>query len=49
MTLFNVSQFAPFINASYGISVVFLFGIAILTFTRYRRATKRLAAAEAAR
>ncbi len=47
MSLINASQFAPFINGSYGMSVVFLVGIAVLTFTRYRRAAKRLATAEA--
>lgn len=39
-------NFAPFINGSYGVAVVFLLGIGALTFTRYRRAQKRLAAAE---
>jgi hypothetical protein len=37
---------APFINGSYAVTVIFLIGIAVLTFTRYRRAAKRLAAAE---
>jgi heme exporter protein CcmD len=40
---------APFINGSYGITVVFLLGIGVLTFARYRRAAKRLRAAEATR
>jgi hypothetical protein len=39
-------NFAPFINGSYGVSVVFLIGIGVLTFVRYRRAVKRLAAVE---
>ncbi len=47
MSLFNTSQFAPFINGSYGVSVVFLIAVCVVTFTRYRRAIKRLAAAEA--
>jgi heme exporter protein CcmD len=47
MSLINSSQFAPFINGSYGVSVVFLIGVCALTFTRYRRALKRLASAEA--
>ncbi len=46
MNLINASQFAPFINGSYAISVVFLIGISVLTFTRYRRAIKRLGLAE---
>jgi len=46
MSLFNTSQFEPFINGSYGISVIFLLGISILTFTRYRRAIARLRVAE---
>ena len=29
---------APFIDGSYGIAVLFLIGIGVLTFTRYRRA-----------
>jgi len=49
MNLINTSQFAPFINGSYGVSVVFLLGISVLTFARYRRAIKRLSAAENAR
>jgi heme exporter protein D len=49
MSLINASPFAPFINGSYGISVVFLIAITVVTLTRYRRAGKRLAAAEAAK
>jgi heme exporter protein CcmD len=49
MNLFNTSQFAPFIDGSYGVSVIFLLGVSILTFTRYRRAIRRLAQAEAAK
>ena len=40
---------APFINGSYGITVVFLLGIGVLTFLRYRLAAKRLRAVESAR
>ncbi len=36
----------PFIDGSYGITVLFLIGICVLTFNRYRNATKRLAAVE---
>ncbi len=36
----------PFINGSYGITVLFLAGIGVLTFARYRRAAKRLRAVE---
>jgi Heme exporter protein D (CcmD) len=36
----------PFINGSYGITIAFLIGIGLLTFTRYRRAAKRLRAVE---
>jgi hypothetical protein len=39
-------SFAPFINGSYGVTVIFLIGIGLLTFRRYQRATKRLQAAE---
>jgi heme exporter protein CcmD len=39
-------KFAAFINGSYGVTVAFLIGVAVLTFTRYRRAAKRLAAIE---
>jgi heme exporter protein CcmD len=39
-------NFAPFIDGSYGVSVVFLLGISWLTLSRYRRARKRLAAVE---
>jgi hypothetical protein len=35
-------NFAPFIDGSYGVTVVFLMGIAGLTFGRYRNAVKRL-------
>jgi heme exporter protein CcmD len=37
---------APFIDGSYGITVLFLAGIGVLTFTRYRRAVRRLRAVE---
>jgi hypothetical protein len=37
---------APFIDGSYGVTVIFLIAIGVLTFTRYRRATKKLAAVE---
>ncbi len=37
---------APFIDGSYGVTVAFLIGIGFLTFARYRRAQKRLAAVE---
>lgn len=33
---------APFINGSYGVTVLFLIVICGLTFSRYRRAAKRL-------
>jgi len=49
MTFFNASQFAPFINGSYGISVLFLIAVSFLTLTRYRTATKRLAQTESAK
>jgi hypothetical protein len=39
-------NFAPFIDGSYGVSVVFLIAIGVLTYGRYRRAVKRLAAIE---
>ncbi len=39
-------KFAAFINGSYGVTVAFLIGVAALTFGRYRRAVKRLAAIE---
>jgi heme exporter protein CcmD len=39
-------NFAPFIDGSYGVTVVFLIGIAGLTFARYRTAVKRLKAVE---
>jgi heme exporter protein CcmD len=39
-------NFAPFIDGSYGVTVVFLIGIAGLTFARYRNAVKRLKAVE---
>ncbi len=42
-------NFAPYINGSYGVTVVFLIGIALLTFNRYRNAVKRLAAIERAK
>jgi heme exporter protein CcmD len=37
----------PFINGAYGVTVLFLVAAAWLSFARYRRARKRLAAAEA--
>ncbi len=37
---------APFIDGSYGITVLFLAGISVLTFARYRRALRRLRAVE---
>jgi hypothetical protein len=37
---------APFIDGSYGITSVFLIGIGLLTYARYRRAAKRLRAVE---
>ncbi len=40
-------SFAPFINGSYGVAVLFLIGIGALTFRRYRLAAKRLNAADA--
>jgi hypothetical protein len=39
-------SFAPFINGSYGVTTIFLIGIGLLTFRRYRLATKRLNAVE---
>ena len=39
-------KFAPFIDGSYGVTLLFLLGIGILTFRRYKTATKRLAAVE---
>lgn len=37
---------APFIDGSYGVTVLFLLGIGGLTFGRYRLAQKRLRAVE---
>jgi len=37
---------APFIDGAYGVTVVFLAAIGLLTFARYRRAKKRLASVE---
>ncbi len=37
---------APFIDGSYGVTVVFLLGIGVLTFARYRRAAARLRAVD---
>ncbi len=37
---------APFIDGSYGLTVLFLAGIGVLTFSRYRRAVRRLRAVE---
>jgi heme exporter protein CcmD len=39
-------DYAPFINGSYGVSVIFLLGIGITTYLRYQRAQKRLKAVE---
>ncbi len=39
-------NFAPFINGSYGVTLVFLLGLGGLTFARYRRAVRRLRAVE---
>jgi len=39
-------SFAPFINGSYGVATIFLIGIGLLTFRRYQRAARRLAAVE---
>ncbi|HYP62417.1 MAG TPA: hypothetical protein VEQ16_00940 [Acidocella sp.] len=38
----------PFINGAYGVSVLFLAVAGGLSFARYRRARRRLAAAEKA-
>ena len=37
---------APFIDGSYGVTVVFLVGIGVATWARYRRAVRRLRAVE---
>ncbi len=37
---------APYINGSYGVSVLFLLAISATTYLRYRRAKRRLAAVE---
>jgi Heme exporter protein D (CcmD) len=37
---------APFIDGSYGIVALYLAGIGVLTFVRYRRAVRRLRAVE---
>jgi hypothetical protein len=39
-------SFAPFIDGSYGVAVVFLIGIGALTYRRYRIAAERLKAVE---
>jgi heme exporter protein CcmD len=39
-------KFAPFIDGSYGVTVVFLVAVFGLTVIRYRRAARRLAAVE---
>lgn len=39
-------KFAGFIDGSYIVTTVFLIGISVLTFNRYRSAIKRLAAVE---
>lgn len=36
----------PFINGAYAVTVLFLLGLAWLTYSRYRRARLRLAQAE---
>jgi hypothetical protein len=36
----------PFIDGSYGVTVLFLAGIGALTFFRYRQARRRLRAVE---
>jgi heme exporter protein CcmD len=36
----------PFIDGSYGITVLFLAGVSLLCFWRYRRAVRRLRAVE---
>ena len=38
---------APFIDGAYGVTVVFLLGIGVTTFLRYRGAEKRLKAVDA--
>ncbi len=40
-------SFAPFIDGSYGITVMFLIGIGALTYRRYKRAAKRLKSVDA--
>jgi hypothetical protein len=47
MSLFDPGPFAAFINGSYAVSVIFLVAVSAFTFTRYRRAARRLAAAGA--
>ncbi len=39
-------SFAPFIDGSYGVTILFLIGIGILSYRRYNRAVKRLKAVE---
>jgi hypothetical protein len=39
-------KYAGFIDGSYGVTLAFLIGIGVLTFSRYVRAAKRLAAVE---
>jgi heme exporter protein CcmD len=39
-------DYAPYINGSYGASVIFLLAIGMLTYSRYQRARKRLQAVE---
>jgi high-affinity Fe2+/Pb2+ permease len=39
-------SFAPFIDGSYAVTTIFLIGIGLLTFRRYRRAAKPLKAVE---
>jgi hypothetical protein len=40
-------SFAPFIDVSYGIALVFLLASGVLTWRRYRRAVMRLRSARA--
>ena len=40
-------NFAPFIDGSYGVAVIFLIGIGALTYRRYRLAAKRLKSVDA--
>jgi len=40
-------SFAPFIDGSYGIALIFLIGAGALTYRRYRLAVKRLRTVDA--